>query len=408
MEFPIPNLIAAAIAPGVLRPIFATLRTFVPIATIGNRFAVVSRHADVVEILARDGDFTVSQINAAAIDRHDGPFILGMDRGAEYERNVDILRQAVRRDDLVDIRSSVAGTAARQLDAARAVGILDVVNGYARVAAVRLVASYFGMPGPHERTMMRWLRDIFYDVFLNFARNAKVRGAATRSGVALREHMDAVIAERKAASRPADGAEADVLGRLIALQGPARPWLDDDAVRRNLSGLIVGAVETTSKFVTLAIHELLQRPGALSRARVAALAGDHETVRRYAYEAARFNPHTPLLFRYCVRDAEIAAGTPRKRTLRAGTTVVVGNLSAMFDGKAFASPATFSADRDSAALHFGAGLHRCFGLYINDVQITELVAALLKLPGLRPAAGRAGSIRWDGPFPDRYLLEFDA
>jgi cytochrome P450 len=392
----------------VLRPLFALLRTFAPIVVIGNR-AVVSRYADVVEVLARDDDFTISQINAAAIDRHDGPFILGMDRGPDYDRDLAILRQAARSDDLERIRLFVANAAASQLEAARAAGILDVVNGYARVVAVRLVASYFGMSGPDEQTMMRRLRDIFYDVFLNLTNDAKVRSAATRSGVALRAHMDAVIADRKATRRgaPSDGAVDDVLGRLIALQGPDHPSLDDDAVRRNLSGLIVGAVETTSKFVTLAIFELMRRPDAFSRAQAAAIAGDVDTVRCYVYEAARFNPHTPLLFRYCARDAEIAGRTRRARTLRAGTTVVIGNLSAMFDPAAFASPGTFRADHDSASLHFGYGMHRCFGAMINDVQISELVATLLRVRGLRPAAGRAASIRWDGPFPDRYLLEFD-
>ncbi len=56
----------------------------------------------------------------------------------------------------------------------------------------------------------------------------------------------------------------------------ANPWLDDDTVRRNLSGLIVGAVETTSKLVTLALQELLRRPAVLQAARAAALEGDIE------------------------------------------------------------------------------------------------------------------------------------
>ncbi len=382
------------------------LRSLRPIAVFGT-CAIVSRHADVVEVLARDDAFTISQINAPAIDRHDGPFILGMDRGPDYDENVAVLRQAARPADLERIRRFVSDAAVRQLDAAHAAGIIDVVNGYARIVAVRLVAAYFGMPGPHEKTMMRWLRDIFYDVFLNLANRAKVRAAATRSGVALRRHMNAVIAQRKAGARDAKSAAPDdVLGRLIALQGTDVPWLDDDALRRNLSGLIVGAVETTSKFVTLAMYELLRRPQEFARARLAALEGDLETVKRYAYEAARFYPHTPLLFRYCAHDTEIAAGTRRAKTLRAGTRVALGNLSAMFDRRAFASPGTFNPANDSASLHFGYGLHRCFGAMINDIVITELVAALLKIPGLRPAAGSAGSIHWDGPFPDRYLLEF--
>ena len=63
----------------------------------------------------------------------------------------------------------------------------------------------------------------------------------------------------------------DVLGRLLALQNAAHPWLDDLAVRRNLAGVIVGAVDTTSKFVALAIDELLRRPEMLAGARECAL-----------------------------------------------------------------------------------------------------------------------------------------
>jgi hypothetical protein len=59
-------------------------------------------------------------------------------------------------------------------------------------------------------------------------------------------------------------------------------------------------------------------------------------------------------------------------------------------------------------LHFGYGLHTCFGRAVNGVQIPELVAALLRLPNLRRAPGSAGRIYYDGPFPNRLVLEFDA
>jgi cytochrome P450 len=198
----------------------------------------------------------------------------------------------------------------------------------------------------------------------------------------------------------------DVLGRLLALQGPENPWLDDDAVRRNLAGMIVGAVDTTSKFLTLALPQLLQRPAEAARARTAALAGDTETVRRYVYEAARFDPHTPLLIRYAARDTQLAAGTRRARTIRAGTTLLLGNISAMFDPDGFVEPGAFRLEHDSASLHFGHALHRCLGLDVNCVQIPQLAAELLKRPGLRLARGSAGCIRFDGPFPDRLLVEF--
>jgi cytochrome P450 len=388
--------------PVVLRPVFALLRRFSPIFVLGKK-VVVSRHADVIEVLSRDTDFTVSQINAPNIDRLDGPFILGMDRSEQYDREAAVLREAVRKDDLQRIRTFVARTAAEIVGSIKAQERIDIVNGFARPAATRLVASYFGVSGPDERTLMRWLRDIFRDVFLNFTNDTQVREAANRSGARLRQHLDQEIVRRKAQPEKPD----DVLGRLLALRGSSRPWLDDDTVRRNVSGLIVGAVETTSKFVAHSINELLRRPEIIAGAREAAATNNIEAVRRYAYEAVRFNPHAPLMLRYCARETALAVNTPRERRLPAGSTVLVGTLSAMFDSEGFASPNEFRIDREVEYLHFGYGMHRCFGYYINSVQISELMAALLRLPNLRRASGSDGRIVYEGPFPDRLILEFD-
>ena len=43
---------------------------------------VVARHADVVEVLHRDLDFRIAPVNETRIDEVDGPFVLGIDRGA--------------------------------------------------------------------------------------------------------------------------------------------------------------------------------------------------------------------------------------------------------------------------------------------------------------------------------------
>jgi cytochrome P450 len=389
----------------LLRPIFALLRKMFPILVIGKR-AVVTRHADVIEVLTRDTDFTIAEINEAHINQADGPFILGMDRSAQYDTEAATLREVVRPDDLERIRSLVRQNATDLVAAARPSGKIDVVNGLARVVAIRTVGSYFGIPAPDDPTMMRWMRDIFHEIFVNFTADPKVHDDAMRSGKELRQHMDRVIAARKSHLHEPDQPD-DVLGRLLLLQNAEHAWLDDRSVRRNLGGLIVGAVDTTSKFVTLAIDELLRRPAALAGARAAALAGEMQIVRNYAYEAVRFNPHHPVQLRFCRHETELAAGTPRARKIPAGTSVVVAMLSAMFDPEVFIEPAQFRADREVEYLHFGFGMHRCFGRAINGVQIPELMATLLRLPNLRRAAGGAGRVAYDGSFPERLILEFD-
>lgn len=391
-------------SPRVLRLVFGFLRRFAPILVVGKT-AVVSRHADVTEVLRRDEAFTIREINGQRFDDLGDRFILGMDRSPEYVREEAVLRAALRPDDLPRIRAFVAEQAAALVDAARPSGRIDLVGGLTRLVPTRLVATYFGVPGPDEPTLERWLRDTFHYAFLADRNDVRVRTAALRSAAELRTHLDAEIARRK--QDPDLATADDMLGRLVAMQGPTYPWLDDDTVRRNVAGVVVGVVDTTSKFTTLAIEELLRRPRRLQDARAAALAGDLDTVRAYAWEAVRFNGHTSLLARHAARDTVIAAGTDRERRIPAGSTVVLGTLSATFDPDAFDDPDAFRTDRGVEYLHFGAGTHQCLGLLINGVEVPELVAAVLRLSGLRPAAGRDGAMRWDGPFPDRWILEFD-
>ena len=427
------------VGPGILRPVFSFFRRFFPIAIIGKT-AIITRYDDVVEVLKRDRDFTIREVNEDKINKIDGPFILGMDASPDYDRENGLLHQVVHAEDLPAIRQFVAQAAAELIEAARPHGRIDVVNGLARVVPVRLVAAYFGMPGPNDPTMMRWMRDVFHFIFANLTNAPTVLQDALNSSAELRRHMDGQIAFRKSqlakqnqkgvmvdrllavgdthvlqidqinssSTQTAADESDDVLGRLLALQDSTRPWFNDNAVRRNVGGVIVGAVDTTSKFVTLAIDELLRRPKALAGARKAALDGDIEAVRRYAWEAVRFNPHHPLQARFCAKEARIAVGQDRSETIPAGSHVYAATLAAMFDPAVFTNPGQFSANRTVEYLHFGYGMHACFGRYINGVQIPELLAALLKLPNLRRAPGSAGKILYDGPFPNRLVLEFDA
>lgn len=391
--------------PGLLRPIFTFLRSMFPILVLGKR-AIVTRHPDVIEVLNRDTDFTIAEVNEARINASDGPFILGMDRSPQYDTEAATLREAVRPADLELVRQLVKQNADELIAAASPYGKIDVVNGLARVVATRIVGSYFGIPAPDDPTMMRWMRDVFHDIFANPTSDVEVHRKAQASGAELRQYMDQVIADRKSRLNE-PGQPDDVLGRLLRLQDAEHAWLDNRSVRRNLAGMIVGAVDTTSKFVTLAVDELLRRPVALAGARTAAMANEIQLVRNYVYEAVRFNPHHPLQVRFCKRETEVASGTPRARKIPAGSSVFVVTLSAMFDAEVFIEPKAFRADREVEYLHFGYGMHRCFGQAINGVQIPEIAATLLRLPNLRRAKGSEGRIAYDGPFPDRLILEFD-
>ena len=393
--------------PGLLRKVFWVLRGVKPILVF-RKLAIVARHADVVEALQRDDDFIVGPIYAANLERLGGRFLLGMDRSEEYDRESRILRQAVHAEDLETIRGIVTSNTNALIDAARPTGRIDVVGGLSRVVATRVVADYFGVPGPDEQSMMRWLRAIFYDVVLNLSDDHAVTHTANTSATELSNYVADLIVTRK--KELADGCCQldDILTRLLRMQSEPATYLDDDGVRRNIQGLIVGAVDLTATFVAYAFDELLRRRDALSNAPTAALSNDFDTVAHSVFEALRFKPHAPLMARFCPRDTILAAGTKRKHRFQAGTKVYLGILSAMFDPSGFPKPGEFRLDRSlSDYLHFGNGIHMCFGRHISGVQVPEVVKAIITLNNLRRARGSAGKIAYDGPFPDRLVVAFD-
>ena len=81
----------------------------------------------------------------------------------------------------------------------------------------------------------------------------------------------------------------------------------------------------------------------------------------------------------------------------------------MVDEDELDTPDEFRLDRPAHHdLNFGYGRHACHGRYISRVQIPEAIKQLLKLPGFRRAAGDAGKLEFDGPFPKSMFVEYAA
>jgi cytochrome P450 len=397
--------VALANDASLLRRLGGPLLRFAPVLSVG-RVVVVSRHADVLDVLRRDKDFTIAEVNAATMVRINGPFVLGMDASRTYTRERAILQGCVRPEDPERIRAEVRAHASALLAEAVPRGRFDVVNDLARPAATRLVGSYFGVPGPDEVTMMRWMRVLFWEAFMNSGGDPEVRRAGEAAGDDLHVYVDELVSVRRGQVQAGADAPDDLLTRLVRAQSDPATRLSDEGVRRNIGGVIVGAVDTTSKATAHAVDELLRRPAELEEARVAARAGDIGAVAAYTFEALRFNPLNPVLARHAARDTVVGRGTSHESTVHAGRTVYAAVLPAMFDPEVFPDPQAFRHDRvPSADLHFGHGMHACFGRYVNGVQIPELVAALLRCEGLRRAPGEDGRLRYEGPFPDRLLVD---
>jgi cytochrome P450 len=369
------------------------------VARLGARFAalwgdpirlgskvIVARHAHVSELLARDLEFCIAPVNGARIDAVNGPFVLGMDRGATLAGERRALYQALAQVDLEPIRRSVAQQAAARI--AQAAGNeIDVVAGYARPIAAATAHALFGVKGPDEQTFMDVARAVFAHIFLNLAGDKAIEARALRAAALMRDWLATEIARRRASGQLG----TDMMGAL--LRGGL---LDDDGVRRTLGGMLVGSIDTTATCVAK-IAVMIAKDAALAHS-IAADVDNDTRLAGWCRDVLRRWPHNPILIRRAVTGTRLA-----DVDIREGDDVIAWTQAAMLDAEAFPDPQQMRPDRPVAAyLHFGGGLHPCAGRAVNAFQIPLLVGALVKR-GIKSI----GAVQWAGPFPDHLTVRFE-
>jgi cytochrome P450 len=380
------------------RRLFKLLRTVMPVA-VRHGLAIVTQYDDVREVLTRDETFSVEPYRSK-MQQLAGDFVLGTDDSPQYERDISILRLAAPRSDVPALAGFVGETADGLVDGAE--GRIDVADLAKRVPA-RLIGRWFGTPGPDEDTLIAWTLAMFEAIFVNLKDDPEIHRRAEAASAGLGPHLDGLIAARKASGGPPD----DVLGRLVALQAASPAAFTDEEIRTNVIGLVVGFVPTIATATTFAIDALLDRPEALEGAQRAARAGDDDALRAHMLEAMRFAPQGPGLFRTAQRDCVIAEGTRHETELRQGTTVFAATQSAMHDDDVVDDPGDFRTDRPRHHyMHFGVGMHECFGRFASRMAIPLIAKALLRRDGLERAAGDEGALVKAGPFPESLVVTY--
>jgi cytochrome P450 len=366
--------------------------------------ALVTRHDDVIEVLDRNADFeVVYEPKMRAITGGEN-FFLGMQDTALYARDVSNMRLAVRRDDVAAIVEPLARGLAEKLVAGKA-GRIDVPPELSLPVPTAIVTDYFGVTGAPESDLMEWATLMFRYLFADIEGDPALEREALGAAAACRSVIDAAIAKRKASGETKD----DVLGRCLVMQAAGLPGMDDLGIRNNLIGLVIGAIPTISKGAVQALDQLLERPEAFASAEQSAHDGNDTLFAAHVFEALRFNPINPIIFRRAARVTKIAAGSFRARKIPKDTMVLASNLSAMFDPLKIESPESFRTDRPwGDYILWGYGLHGCFGAYINRAVLPAILKPLFTKPGLRRAAGTAGQIDTGGTqFPKHFVVEWE-
>jgi hypothetical protein len=208
----------------------------------------------------------------------------------------------------------------------------------------------------------------------------------------------------------APGKRSDnVLGRCVEMQAQGIDGFSDEQIRNALVAFIYGGPPQVAMAVPQALEQLLRRPDALAGAQQAARDGDDKLLAGYFFEAMRFDPIGPFVPRVASKDASIATGTSRAAQVPKDANVYVAFSSAMMDQRKIPDPRAFDPRRPpDDYIHFGYGLHQCFGIHLNKALLPLILKPLLQRKNLRRAPGPKGKlIKRGGVFADTLFVNYD-
>ena len=381
---------------------FRVLRAIRPIVGFRNT-VLVTRYDDVREVFLNDQAFRVPWDAKVRIITGGFPFILGMDDTQAYRDDVAALRTVVRSDDIALRLVPAVNQLAEQI-VADAKGDLEVVDSLVRRVTFDVLGAYFGVPNPANADVRVWATRLFEFQFVDRANDPALLAEVKVLAPALRDHVQNQMNARKASVLKPD----DVLGRCLAEQAKGNKRFDDDWIRVALMSFVVGGPPQPPMVVPQALEQLLRRPAALAGAQQAARADDDELLAGYFFEAMRFDPLGPALPRVATQDIVIAAGTSRQTTVPKDATVFAAFSSAMMDERRLIDPQSFNPRRlPHEYIHFGYGLHACFGTQMNKALLPLLLKPLLKRQNLRRAPGPEGVLSKRGAFAERLRVNYD-
>jgi len=404
--------------PYPLMVVFAIVRRVRSIAVIGS-VVLVSKAKDVREVLGRLNDFNVSELLGPAMPW--GPLLLSLDWLEQHDRERTLLQSVVfPAEDIAAVRKMVADRCRDVIARKGSAGELDMVTDVAEEAVIEVLKRYFGIPmvgGIPD--MAAILGDVSGFILVQPpARSQRHARAYANMARLTNAILDRIEEEKKKLSAdPKLDPMDDLLIRLTkrSCQKGHRDWLNDDWIRRYVTGLAATGGGTIVHATSHAMDRLIAHRDGMAAAQELArrLEGAYDQtawgeLRQIVFEALRFRPMLPLLVRYNPRETIIAKGTPRARIAPAGATVLAPPIAAMFDPEPFEKPWRFVVGRPvENYIHFGSGPRTCFGKYVAEVVMVEIIRSLLLLPNLKRARGGAGRLHYNGPVVSSLRLRFD-
>jgi cytochrome P450 len=272
------------------------------------------------------------------------------------------------------LRPRITEIANELIDAVEARGTMDIVEEYAFLLPITVIAELLGIPVADRDRFRRWS-------------NAVVTPALSAEELtefgALMNDFVAYVADLFELRRrqPAD----DLVSALVQVRDGGDS-LSEQELFSMVVLLIVAGHETTVNLISNATLALLEHPDELARLRA-----DPARVPAAVEECLRYDsPVERALNRWAAADVELGG-----KTIRRGDGVILILGSANRDPERFVDPDLFDPGReDTRHVAFGRGSHYCLGAPLARLEGEIALTTLLRrLPGLRLAVS-VDDLRW--------------
>jgi cytochrome P450 len=211
---------------GDWRGLFAELRAECPVLATAA-FTLVTKFADVHEVLAREKVFTVRPTRPQLDAALGSGFMLSRDATPLNWRERGLMQTMLAPRDVPAVRELVGRCADELLDGFAGGEPIEVLGRLFRPIALRVCEEYFGYRGVEAATLSRWVRDIIKDCYANPTGERSVHASAVASGAEMMGYLRSELGRRRSCP-----ALDDVFGRLAALPLRDCPWASSRADRR--------------------------------------------------------------------------------------------------------------------------------------------------------------------------------